>query len=192
MPRGIGQRITGTNWDNMCHIRTSSSTSAASPFPIHTSISSSAAFYSPPTRRHHKWRRRAAQLTTDTFHPHTGSGQYWQTCPPDEAEAYESSLEPALMEGMRYLWDNAAETGTVRLPLFPFFPLPLPASTHHGIPPDQTISPSQLGLRFLQNLNANGSPIKETCGAGFHRNWADLELWSSRHPSHLRIFNGAM
>jgi hypothetical protein len=49
-----------------------------------------------------------------------------------------------------------------------------------------------IGLRFLQNLDANGNPIRETCGAGFHRNWEDLEQWSSRHPSHLAIFNGAM
>jgi hypothetical protein len=49
-----------------------------------------------------------------------------------------------------------------------------------------------IGLRFLQNLDADGNPIKETCGAGFHRNWRDLEKWSSRHPSHLAIFNGMM
>lgn len=49
-----------------------------------------------------------------------------------------------------------------------------------------------IGLRFLQNLDDNGTPIKETCGAGFHKNWADLERWSSRHPSHLAIFNGMM
>lgn len=65
------------------------------------------------------------------------------------------------MGGMRYLWDNAEETGT-------------------------------LGLRFLKNLNDDGDVMRETCGAGFHRNWADLERWSSRHPSHLKIFNGAM
>ena len=28
-----------------------------------------------------------------------------------------------------------------------------------------------IGLRFLQNLDDEGEPIKETCGAGFHRNW---------------------
>lgn len=49
-----------------------------------------------------------------------------------------------------------------------------------------------IGLRFLQNLDADGNAIKETCGAGFHKNWADLERWSSKHPSHLAIFNGMM
>jgi hypothetical protein len=64
---------------------------------------------------------------------------------------------------MNYLWSNPKETGTI-------------------------------GLRFLQNLSSSssGEPTKETCGAGFHKNWADLEKWSSRHPSHLAIFNGMM
>lgn len=49
-----------------------------------------------------------------------------------------------------------------------------------------------LGLRFLQNVDENDNMIKETCGAGFFRNWADLEVWSSTHPSHLAIFVGAL
>lgn len=49
-----------------------------------------------------------------------------------------------------------------------------------------------LGLRFLQNVNENDQMIKETCGAGFFRNLADLEVWSSTHPSHLAIFVGAL
>ena len=72
------------------------------------------------------------------------------------------------MGGMAYLWEHARETGT-------------------------------LGLRFLVNVDANSSDSKdlnlalqrESCGAGFFRNLADLEQWSSRHPSHLKIFNGA-
>ncbi|KAK0270331.1 hypothetical protein LTR35_014130 [Friedmanniomyces endolithicus] len=109
-PKGIGEHITGTNYDNMCHIR---------------------------------------------------SGQWWEKCPDEERLAYEENLQKTLMTGMNYLWDHPSETGTI-------------------------------GLRFLQNLDDNGQPMKETCGAGFHRNWADLEKWSSRHPSHLAIFNGAM
>ena len=109
-PVGIGEHIKGTNYDNMCHIR---------------------------------------------------SGQWWHKCSGEEREAYETELQPTLMNGMNYLWDNPDEAGT-------------------------------LGLRFLQNLDDDGNPIRETCGAGFHRNWADLERWSSRHPSHLAIFNGAM
>lgn len=106
---GIGERLTGTNYDNMAHIR---------------------------------------------------SGQWWVECPDDERQAYEDGLQQTLMTGMRYLWEHPAETGTI-------------------------------GLRFLQNVDSNGHPIKETCGAGFFRNWADLELWSSTHPSHLAIFTGA-
>jgi len=57
---------------------------------------------------------------------------------------------------------------------------------------DNPLETGTLGLRFLQNTNSKDELIKETCGAGFHKNWADLERWSSRHPSHLKIFNGAM
>ncbi|KAK3674708.1 hypothetical protein LTR78_005430 [Recurvomyces mirabilis] len=109
-PKGLGEHIIGSNYDNMCHIR---------------------------------------------------SGQWWEECLDEERLAYEDDLQKTLMKGMNYLWSNPEETGTI-------------------------------GLRFLQNLDANGKPMKETCGAGFHRNWADLERWSSRHPSHLAIFNGAM
>lgn len=110
VPTGFGERLTGTNYDNMCHIR---------------------------------------------------SGQWWELCGPEETEAYEGDLEKKLMGGMNYLWDHPEETGTI-------------------------------GLRFLQNLDRNGRAIRETCGAGFHKNWKDLETWSSRHPSHLAIFNGMM
>jgi hypothetical protein len=110
VPKGLGQRLRGSNYDNMCHIR---------------------------------------------------SGQWWEQCDDEERIAYEQNLQEALMQGMQYLWEHPEETGT-------------------------------LGLRFLQNLNAEGQPIRETCGAGFFRNWADLERWSSRHPSHLKIFNGAL
>lgn len=92
---------------------------------------------------------------------HIRSGQWWEQCDDEERAAYEHDLEPALMGGMRFLWEHPEETGTI-------------------------------GLRFMQNLNERDEPIRETCGAGFHRNWADLERWSSRHPSHLKIFNGAI
>ena len=55
-PRGLGQRLTGTNYDNMVHIR---------------------------------------------------SGQCWAQCPADEEQGYLTELEPTLMAGMQYLWDNA-------------------------------------------------------------------------------------
>lgn len=90
-----------------------------------------------------------------------GSGQWWEQCDDVERDAYENDLQGKLMGGMRYLWENPKETGT-------------------------------LGLRFLQNVDRDGNPIKETCGAGFFRNWADLEQWSSTSPSHLAIFVGAL
>lgn len=110
VPVGLGERLTGANYENMCHIR---------------------------------------------------SGQWWEKCADEERIAYEGDLEVKLMDGMRFLWDHPEETGTI-------------------------------GIRFLQNLDKDGQPIRETCGAGFHKNWRDLERWSSRHPSHLAIFNGMM
>lgn len=109
-PAGIGEYLTGSNYDNMCHIR---------------------------------------------------SGQWWAQCSREEADAYEDNLQDALKGGMAYLCDHPEEFGT-------------------------------LGLRFLQNIDDNDQPVKETCGAGFFRNWAHLETWSSRHPSHLAIFVGAL
>lgn len=48
-----------------------------------------------------------------------------------------------------------------------------------------------LGLRWLRNIDSEGKPINETCGAGFFRNLRDLEVWSSTHPTHMAIFTGA-
>lgn len=109
-PKGIGERLSGTNYDDMCHIR---------------------------------------------------SGQWWALCTDEERRAYEENLEPDLMKGMSYLCTHAEETGT-------------------------------LAFRFLVSLDESGNPARETCGAGFFRNWTDLERWSSRHPSHLAIFNGSI
>ena len=111
VPKGLGQRLTGTNYDNIVHIR---------------------------------------------------SGQIWSACPGEEAAAYETTLEPVLMEGLRYLWSNPVDTGTVGLRF----------------------------LRNLDPEKGN-APIKETCGAGFFRNLEDLEKWAKRHKSHLAIFNGS-
>ena len=107
--RGFGQRLYGTNYDNMCHIR---------------------------------------------------SGQRWEECGAAEREAYEGDLQKRLMRGMHYLWDNPEETGSI-------------------------------GLRMGQKV-MNEQLVRETAVMGFHRNYADLEKWSSRHPSHLEIFSGSM
>lgn len=64
VPAGRGQRVTGTPFQNMVHIR---------------------------------------------------SGQFWENCVPVERNAYETRLQPTLVNGMRYLWDNAVVTGTFGL-----------------------------------------------------------------------------
>jgi hypothetical protein len=92
---------------------------------------------------------------------HIRSGQFWGLCGPEECDAYENGLQKKLVQGMRYLWENPEETGTI-------------------------------GLRFARRLMADNQIPRETSAMGFHRNWADLEKWASRHPSHLAIFTGAM
>ncbi|KAL2841106.1 heme-containing dehydratase protein [Aspergillus pseudodeflectus] len=93
---------------------------------------------------------------------HIRSGQRWEDCDAEEREAYEGDLQPTLMRGMQYLWENPEETGSI-------------------------------GLRMGQRVIATDKqPLRETSVIGFHRNWADMEKWSSRHPSHLEIFSASM
>ena len=127
-PGGLGQRLTGTNYDNMVHIR---------------------------------------------------SGQCWAQCPADEEQSYLTELEPTLMAGMQYLWDNAQENGTIGLR---FLRNLEPSSIHNNDANKHTSS---------SNSTTQPEEIKESSGAGFFRNLSDLERWSSRHKSHLKIFNGA-
>lgn len=42
---------------------------------------------------------------------HIRSGQFWQNCGQEEADAYEKKLEPTLEAGLEYLWGNPAESG---------------------------------------------------------------------------------
>jgi hypothetical protein len=108
---GFGQRVCGSNYDNMCHIR---------------------------------------------------SGQRWEDGDVEEREAYEGDLQPTLVRGMQYLWENPEEMGSI-------------------------------GLRMGETVVATDEqPLRETSVMGCHRNWADMEGWSSRHPSHLEIFNASM
>ena len=37
---------------------------------------------------------------------HIRSGQFWESCPPVEAAAYQDVLEPTMLNGLRYLWDT--------------------------------------------------------------------------------------
>ncbi|KAL0264546.1 hypothetical protein SLS55_000496 [Diplodia seriata] len=115
VPTGRGQRLRGTNYENMVHIR---------------------------------------------------SGQFWEGCKEDETEAYESLLEPALMTGLRYLWANPVDTGTVGLRF----------------------------VRNAGDGDGEGCARrrKETCAAGFFRSLGDLENWAERHPSHKAIYLGAI
>jgi hypothetical protein len=92
----------------------------------------------------------------------SNSGQRWEDCNAEEREAYEGDLQPTLMRGMQYLWENPEETGSI-------------------------------GLRMGERVVATDEqPLRETSVVGFHRNWADMERWSSRHPSHLEIFSASM
>ncbi|RMJ03543.1 hypothetical protein BHE90_013087 [Fusarium euwallaceae] len=46
---------------------------------------------------------------------HIRSGQFWDNCSQDEADAYERKLEPTLQSGLEYLWSNPRETGAYGL-----------------------------------------------------------------------------
>lgn len=96
---------------------------------------------------------------------HIRSGQFWENCGREEAESYVSKLEPTLEAGLRYLYESPLQTGAA-------------------------------GLRYLRNqdLPSTGSSCerKETCGAGFFRNLENLESWAKSHPSHLKIYGGAL
>ncbi|KAG9193133.1 hypothetical protein G6011_03168 [Alternaria panax] len=99
---------------------------------------------------------------------HIRSGQYWENCSREEADSYEQKLEPTLKKGLGYLHENSAETGA-------------------------------LSIQYLQNEHVcanddstNKKKRKESCGAGFFANLEDLEHWAKSHPSHLKIYGGAL
>ncbi|KAL6707627.1 hypothetical protein ACN47E_003977 [Coniothyrium glycines] len=97
---------------------------------------------------------------------HIRSGQFWENCTQEETEAYEQKLEPALRGGLQWLREYPDESGAS-------------------------------AVRYLRNTS---SPLsapqetqrKETCGAAFFRNLADLEKWAKSHKSHLAIYGGAL
>ncbi|KAJ3462657.1 hypothetical protein MRS44_007443 [Fusarium solani] len=113
VPRGIGQYLTGTNTENIAHIR---------------------------------------------------SGQFWENCGQEEADAYDRKLEPTLRSGLEYLWENSPDTGALGLRY----------------------------LRNHDIDSPDGRPRKETCGAGFFTSLETLETWAKSHRSHLAIYRGAM
>jgi hypothetical protein len=113
---------------------------------------------------------------------HIRSGQFWENCSETESSAYETTLQPTLRAGLRYLWENRTDSGAMGLRFL--------RNLHSNKPPAPL------------NSSANGAPnpnpepqresAKETSAAGFFRNLSDLEKWAKRHPSHLAIFNGAI
>ncbi|KXH57969.1 hypothetical protein CSAL01_02626 [Colletotrichum salicis] len=46
---------------------------------------------------------------------HIRSGQFWENCCPEEAESYETELEPTLKAGLGYLWENREKGGAMGL-----------------------------------------------------------------------------
>ncbi|KAH7324790.1 putative phenylacetaldoxime dehydratase family protein [Stachybotrys elegans] len=90
------------------------------------------------------------------------TGQFWENCDDEEAEAYERRLEPSLEAGLGYLGDNPATTGAMGLRY----------------------------LRNVGE--AKGKKRRETCVTGFFTSLDMLEGWAKSHKSHLAIYNGAM
>jgi len=95
---------------------------------------------------------------------HIRSGQFWENCSQEEADSYNTKLEPTLRSGLEYLWDNSPETGALGLRYLRNQDLSSPESTTQ----------------------------KESCGAGFFTNLEALETWAKSHKSHLAIYRGAL
>lgn len=97
---------------------------------------------------------------------HIRSGQFWEYCDEQEADAYEKNLEPTLEAGLRYLWQDR-DAGAMGLRYL------------RNTDTDAATSPTAAKRR-------------ETCAAGFFASLDKLEAWAKTHKSHLAIYNGAM
>jgi hypothetical protein len=95
---------------------------------------------------------------------HIRSGQFWENCSQEEADSYNTKLEPTLRSGLEYLWNNSPKTGALGLRYLQ----------------NQDPSSPESVLR------------KESCGAGFFTNLETLETWAKSHKSHLAIYRGAL
>ncbi|UZP42590.1 hypothetical protein NXS19_010406 [Fusarium pseudograminearum] len=93
-----------------------------------------------------------------------GLGQFWENCGQEEADSYNTKLEPTLRSGLEYLWENSPDTGALGLRYL------------------QNQDPS----------SPESVPRKESCGAGFFTNLEALETWAKSHKSHLAIYRGAL
>ncbi|KAF1932408.1 uncharacterized protein M421DRAFT_54138 [Didymella exigua CBS 183.55] len=120
-----------------------------------------------PNRPAEKPRGVGQHLTGTSHHNlvHIRSGQWWKNCDRPETEAYVQKLEPTLRKGLRYLNDNAKDTGAMGLRYLRNTDVNEPLSDYGR---------------------------EETCGAGFFANLEDLESWAKTHSSHLAIWRGAM
>ncbi|KAF2024407.1 hypothetical protein EK21DRAFT_78786 [Setomelanomma holmii] len=103
--------------------------------------------------------------TNHTNLVHIRSGQFWENCGQQEADAYEQKLEPTLRAGLQYLRNNFEETGAMGIRYL-----------------RNEVLPARIGNR----------ESKESCGAGFFANLEDLEHWAKTHVSHLKIYRGAL
>lgn len=125
---------------------------------------------------------------------HIRSGQFWGNCNEEEESAYLDNLEPKLWDGLSYLWDFPEESGSlgvrylrntnIDLDLGPTFEGE--DSKEGGETDADADSDANISAKFL------GTCSKETCVTAFFQNMADLEKWSSKHPSHLAIHAGAI
>lgn len=96
---------------------------------------------------------------------HIRSGQFWENCSQQEADSYDTKLEPTLRSGLEYLWSNSPSTGALGLRY----------------------------LRNTDSaVSETSRPRKETCGAGFFSSLEALETWAKSHKSHLAIYRGAL
>lgn len=112
--------------------------------------------------------------TNTTTIAHIRSGQFWESCPQVEREAYETKLEPHLRAGLKDINSNPDDLGDYGLRFLRNVP---PSAT----PEDQS-----------QNQNQDQSPRRETCAAGFFRSLSDLESWAKNCPSHHKIYGGSV
>ncbi|EHK41749.1 hypothetical protein TRIATDRAFT_295576 [Trichoderma atroviride IMI 206040] len=112
---------------------------------------------------------------------HIRSGQFWERCKDDEREAYESTLEPILREGMTFLEENAEETGDIGLRFSRHM-----TNGHSSDIDSHTSDADKFGLAVTKDRRR-----LETCSSGFFRSLKDIEAWSSKHKTHHKIFHGA-
>lgn len=101
------------------------------------------------------------------------SGQFWENCTDEEAQAYEEKLEPTLQAGLQWLHDYPSDSGAT------------------GVRYVRNTDLSSLPL-ISQEEMITCKERKETSGIAFFRNLEDLEKWAKGHKSHLAIYGGAL